>query len=767
MSLETRSPANLRFGTFELDLRIGELRKQGKRIKLQEQPFHVLTVLLQRPGEVVTRDQLRSQIWPADTFVDFDNSLNTSINKLREALSDSADSPRYIETLPRRGYRFIASVTGTDSKGMAIGATAPTHGWKIAVLVAVMVAALVGGGLYWRSRRARQLTEKDTIVLADFANTTGDPVFDDALKQGLRVQLEQSPFLNILSDEKVSEQLPLMGRQKGDRLTKDLARDLCQRLGNQAVLAGSISNLGSHYVIGLNALNCRSGDPLAREQVEADSRERVLTSLGESVKKMREKLGESLASVQKYDAPIEQATTPSLEALQVHSLGLRTWYTKGGSAAIPFFQRAVELDPNFAMAYARLGARYDELGKPTLAAENIRKAYDLREKVSERERLYIETHYHESVTGDLERAVQVFEVWQQTYPRDETPYNNLAYLYANIFGNYEKALQEAREAVRLGPDQDNYVVLCALYLRLNRLNEAEAVLKQAEELKLQSELLLWDRYTLASLRGNTLEMEGPMAAAAGNRDAEDILHEVEAWSEAYYGRLKKARALFRQLREAAQHSGNIDSMAGRQANAADLEAYLGDAQQARADAEAASRLAPNRDVQVEAAFALALAGDARRAEELAVGLEKSWPFDTGLRRFWLPTIRGAVALERKDAGKALELLRAMSPYDMVAIGHMEPVYLRGLAYLMQGDGISAATEFQKIIDYPGIVLQNPLGALARLGLARAYALQRDTAKSRAAYQDFLTLWKDADPDISILKEAKAEYAKLSAVRTGL
>src|SRR5262249_6107671 len=401
MSFETQPPAILRFGVFEVDLRAGELRKQGKRIKLQEQPFHVLAALLQRPGDVVTREELRNQNWPPDTFVDFDNSLNTAVNKLRDALGDSADSPRFIETLPRRGYRFIAPVASVGVPAVSLTATTPIrNNWKIAVVIIVAASVLAGARVYLRSRRTPLLTEKDTIVLADFTNTTGDPVFDDTLKQGLRVQLEQSPYLNVLSDQQIDEQLKLMAHSAGERLTSDLARDLCQRVGSKAVLNGTISNLGSHYVIGLNAWNCHTGDALAGEQAEADSREHVLKSLGESATKIRQRLGESIASIQKYDAPIEQATTPSLEALQAYTLANKTWNAKGATPSIPLFKRAIELDPNFAMAYGRLGVAYGPSGENTLSIENTRKAYDLRAKVSQRERLYIESHYYHYATNE-------------------------------------------------------------------------------------------------------------------------------------------------------------------------------------------------------------------------------------------------------------------------------------------------------------------------------------------------------------------------------
>jgi DNA-binding winged helix-turn-helix (wHTH) protein/tetratricopeptide (TPR) repeat protein len=742
LALETRSPGILRFGTFEVDLRSGELRKQGVRIKLQEQPFHVLTLLLQRPGDIVTREELRSENWPADTFVDFDNSLNTAINKLREALGDSADSPRFIETLPRRGYRFIASVGSNDRKELAITA----RSWKIVVPVAIVVltAVAVAGGFIWHTRKAR-LTEKDTIVLADFANTTGETVFDDTLKQGLRVQLEQSPFLNILSDQKVDEVLQLMGRPKDERLTQDVTREVCQRAGSKAFLIGTISSLGTHYVIGLKGLNCRTGDGLASEQVEADSREHVLKALSESATSMRKKLGESLATIQKYDAPVE-VTTPSLEALKAYSLGMKTWHQKGETAALPFFRRAVELDPKFAMAYARLG-RVDD---PTLTAENTRKAYELRNKLSERERLYIEAHYYDSVRGDLDKAAEVYEVWQRTYPRDVEPYQNLANIYSE-FGNFEKALEVAREALRLEADnEENYLSVGHFYICLNRLDEADAVYKQAEERQLESEPLLYQRYNLAFLKRDSGEMERLVATSAGKQGA-DSLHSWVAWAAAYHGRLRKARELFRPETE-----GGCQICAGL----ALIEAHFGETQQARADAEAALKVVNSGEDEFQwAALALALAGDVTRAEKLADELNDKFPLNTVVQRFLLPTIRATMALSRKDPGKAVELLREMSPYEFGA-QCLRPIYMRGRAYLMLHDGTAAAAEFQKVIDHPGIVEKCPVGALAHLGLARAYALEGDKAESRAAYLDFLTLWKDADPDIPILREAKSEYAKL-------
>src|SRR5215470_16807151 len=755
MARDPRPLAILRFGTSEVDLRAGELRKQGVRIKLQEQPFHVLTLLIQKPGEVVTREELRDHNWSPDTFVDFDNSLNTAINKLREALGDSAENPRFIETLPRRGYRFLLPVSGDHQKETSN----LTVKWKLAACVlAIALLIAVVGSLYRRSRNTQRLTEKDTIVLADFTNTTGDPVFDDTLKQGLRVQLEQSPFLNILSDQQVDEQLKLMARSAGERLTPELARDLCQRMGSKAALNSTISTLGSHYVLGLSALNCHNGDALATEQVEADSREHVLKALGDAATKMRQKLGESLASIEKYDAPMEQATTASLEALQAYSIGLRTDDAKGQAAALPFYQRAVQLDPKFAMAYARLGHHYavTGAGAPHLSAENVRKAYELRERVTERERLYIEAHYYRDVTGEEDKAASVWEVMQQTYPRAVESYSNLAGFYGRL-GNYEKALEEAHEALRLAPDdQNSYTTVGYLFMCLNRLDEAQAAFKQAEERHLESELLLSERYSLAFLKGDA---DGMARVAESAAPTKPLLLVLQGLTEAYYGRLRKARELLRRAVESAKQNGAVGRAATFQAFGSLTEAYLGDLQHARADADAALPLAANRIAQTEAALALALAGDTEHAEKLTAVLNENFPLNTVVQGMWVPTTRAAIALSHKNPAKAIELLRVVSSYEL-GTTRLLPIYERGRAYLMLHDGSAAAAEFQKVIDHPGIVREFPVGALAHLGLGRAYVLQGDTAKAKAAYQDFLTLWKDADQDIPILKQAKTEYAKL-------
>jgi serine/threonine protein kinase/tetratricopeptide (TPR) repeat protein len=636
--------------------------------------------------------------------------------------------------------------------------------WKIAAPV-LLVVLLVAGGLYYRShQQSNRLTDKDTIVLSDFDNKTGEPVFDDTLKQGLSVQLEQSPFLGLLTADKVNETLKLMGRPTSDRLTPEITREVCQRTGSKAMLTGSIAGLGSQYVIGLKAVDCNTGEVLAEAQEQAAGKEAVLKALDNAAISLRSKLGESLTSVQKYAVPLVELTTPSLEALKAFSLGRKTFYAQGGTAALPFFKRAAELDPNFAAAYGAMSTVYGNLNQPGRSAENARKAYDLREKVSEKERLAIEANYFLAATGELEKAAQAYEQWQQTYPRDYETYGNLAFISGSL-GNLEKSLEENREALRLEPNTGtSYASLGNAYVSLNRLDEAEAVYKQAEQRKLGGEFLLYNRYQLAFLKGDAPQMAQLASQAMGKPGTEDALLASQADTEAWYGKLKNARELTRRAMDSARHSDANETAAAYQAAAALREAESGDPKQARADADAALKLALNRDVRVMAALALARADDTAGAEKLATELDKTFPLDTHIQRYWLPTIRAGVSLERKDPTRAIELLQLASTVELgqatSSTVFLCPVYLRGEAYLMLHDGNRSAAEFQKFIDHRGLVASFPWGALARLGLARAYALQGDTAKAKAAYQDFLTLWKDADPDVPILKEAKAEYGKL-------
>ncbi|MGB8889367.1 MAG: hypothetical protein WCC87_21770 [Candidatus Korobacteraceae bacterium] len=640
--------------------------------------------------------------------------------------------------------------------------TGKTWGWVAATVVVVVAASAV---TYVVSHRPPKFTDKDSIVLADFDNNAGDPVFDDTLKQGLGVQIAQSPFLHLVSDSRVNATLKLMGRAPGDRLTPEVTREVCQRTSSTAMLTGAIARLGSQYVIGLKVLDCNTGDVLAEAQQQAANKEAVLKALDTGAASLRRQLGESLPSVEKYATPLAQATTPSLEALRAYSLAQKTRASKGETAALPFYKRAVELDSNFAMAYRTMAVVYGNLSESARAAEIARKAYQLRENVSERERFSIEASYYIYATGELEKAAQSYEQWQQIYPRDSVPYVNLGFIYG-FLGNWEKAVTEDREALLLEPnDEANYGNLGYAYASLNRLDEAEAVYKQAEKHNLEGESLLANRYQLAFLKGDATQMKQMVAAAMGKLGTEDLLLATQADTEAWSGKLKNARELTQQAMDSAQHNDAKETAATYQATTALAEAESGNRQKARAEAEAALNLSANLDVREMAGLALARAGDTLGAEKIATELDKTFPLDTMVQRYWLPTIRAAVALEQDDPKRAVELLRVASPIEFSIDGPLGPAYVSGEAYLMLHEGDAAAGEFRKFIDHYGLVGNFPWAAMARLGLARAYALDatKDSSsrdKARTAYRDFLTLWKDADPDIPIYKQAKVEYRQL-------
>jgi tetratricopeptide (TPR) repeat protein len=608
-----------------------------------------------------------------------------------------------------------------------------------------------------RSRRSR----RKTVVLADFDNKTGDTVFDDALKQALGVELEQSPFLNVLSDRKVSETLRMMGRPTTERITVDVGRELCLRTGSKALLGGEISSLGSHYLIAVNAEACTSGDTLAKEQVEAASKEDVLKALSRAATSIRTKLGESLPSVQKFDVPIE-ATTSSLEALKNYSMGITVGREKGDAPSIPFLKRAIELDANFPMAYAGLAVSYGNLGQPSLALEYATKAYGLRDRGTEREKLRIAADYFYA-TGEFEKEAQTYELWIANYPRDYVPHGNLSANYVSL-GQYEKALREQQEALRLAPDDVlNYANMGQIYLVLNRLDEAKAMFDQAQARKLEDVSLRLDMYYLAFLRGDSAQMQQQVAWGAGKPGNEDRMLSAQSDAEAFYGRLSKARVFSRRAVDSAVRADSKETAALWQVNAALREAELGDTASAKQGVTAALALSPGRDVRVVAALALARMGDAPRATALVGELERSYATNTLLKLYWLPTINAAIELNKGNSSQSLVSLETVAPYELGNAGfinYLYPAYVRGQAYLLAHNGTAAVAEFQKLLDHGGIVLNFVTGSLAHLQLGRAYAMAGDTAKAKSACQDFFALWKDADPDIPILKEAKAEYAKL-------
>jgi eukaryotic-like serine/threonine-protein kinase len=650
--------------------------------------------------------------------------------------------------------------------------------WKVLVPVAViLIAALIAGAFYFRSRQtAHHLTEKDTIVLADFANSTGDAVFDDTLKTALSVALNQSPFLNVLSDNKVAATLKLMSRPADTKLTPEVTRELCQRAGSKAYLAGSVAGLGHEYVLGLKAVNCQSGDPLAEKQVTATSKEKVLDALGQAASKLRTELGESLATVQKFDVPLAEATTSSLEALKAYSLGRKAFNERGIAAALPYDQRAIELDPKFASGYSAVGSDYSGLGELRRASEYITKAFQLREHASELEKLTIAANYYLSVTGELDKAAQTLQEEIESYPRKFGAHHGLGTVYA-AQGQYEKAAESYRQSLRLAPDSAApYTDLGNTLLSLQRFDETRQIIREAQARKLDNYILHNALYALAFLGADSAAMAEQQQWYADKPEENSGLA-LASDTEAYGGHLGRARELTKRAVDSAIRADNKENGALWQANAALEQAAYGDGREARQSASEALKLAPtSQGVEVEAALALAMAGDTARAESLAQDLGKRFPLDTQMQSLWLPAIQAQLALDKKNPASALNALQAASAIELGAIpfvaniSGLYHVYVRGEAYMADGLGNAAAAEFQKILDHSGIVWNCWTGALAHLGVARANALQAktsqgadaDLARSRAlaAYKDFLTLWKDANPDIPILKEAKAEYAKL-------
>ncbi len=659
--------------------------------------------------------------------------------------------------------RVSATAARVESKPVA---KSVRFRWMVNVAAILVVGLAVCGWLFF-SRKAHALTDKDTIVLADFTNATGDPVFDGTLRQGLSVQLEQSPFLSIISDQQIQQTLQMMGEKPDARLTPEIARELCQRTGSAAVLDGSIAQIGAQYLLTLKALNCVSGESLASTEAQASDKSHVLDALGKTASEIRNKLGESLSTVQKFDTPLEQATTPSLEALKAFSSGFKI-HTTGDAAAIPFYKHAIELDPNFALAYAWLGVSFNDIGELSKDIESTRKAYGLRDRASEPEKYFITARFHKVVTGNLEKAEEALLLWIQAYPRSALPHIYLAGAIYPVTGQYAKAIEHGKEAIRLSPNfSPSYALPMFDYIALNRLDEAKATYEQAIERKLRNGFFPLLLYQIAFLQNDTAGMARQVASAAGTPGVEDWLLGLEADTAAYSGRLRAAREFSRQATDSAERAGEEEAAATYSAASGLREALFGYADAARRRASLAMKRPAGHDVQCVSALALAYAGDDRQAQALTAGLAQSFPEATIVQYNYLPTLRAKLALSNGNTSEALESLRAAAPYELGQTTYsiyrctvMYPVYVRGEAYLAAHQGSEAAAEFQKILDHRGIVLNEPIGALAQLQIGRAYAMQGDTAKAKAAYQDFLTLWNDADPDIPILIAAKAEYSKL-------
>jgi eukaryotic-like serine/threonine-protein kinase len=804
------------FGKLRIDVLARTLRREAELVTLNRRAFDVLLYFVQNPGRVLTREELLKNAWP-DAFVD-ESSLAQSISVLRRALEEKPGDNSYIVTLPGRGYQFVSQVQIIAADNLAVIPDAATAArgssgvifqqqtirtgvitteaqlssragalpaasavripqlWQIAIPL-LLIASVVGGGLYYRSRQGKRLTEKDTIVLADFVNRTGDAIFDDTLKTALNISLRQSPFLNVLPDSQVAKTLQLMTRPAGTKLAPEVARELCQRSGSKAYLAGTIGSLGSQYVLGLKAVNCQSGDTLAEEQVTATAKEKVLDVLGEAASKLRSELGESLATVQKFDVPLAEATTSSLEALKAFSLGGKAYYEKGVAQALLYHQRAIALDPNFAMAYRAVGLDYAHLGETGRTSEYVAKAFQLREHASEREKLAITANYYHNVTRELDKAAQVYRDQIESYPQELAAYNGLGLEYA-AQGQYEKAAAIAKQGRALAPDIPTWNEnLSTATLALQHFDEMQQISDDARARKSPDVILHAATYALAFVRSDSVEMAEEQQWFASQRGLENFGLTLLSDTEAYGGHLAKARELTRQSLDLAVQSDNKESAAIELAIAAQREVAYGNSAEARQSAPAALKLSPaSQGAESEAALAFAMAGDTKRAESLAQDLEKRFPLDTQMQSLWLPVIRAQVALDQNNPASALNALQASSLIELGNIPFVSnisclyPTYVRGQAYLAAGKSTAAAAEFQKILDHSGIVWNCWTGALAHLGVARANARQSRTSqgadanaarvRALAAYQDFLVLWKDADPGIPVLEEAKAEYAKL-------
>jgi eukaryotic-like serine/threonine-protein kinase len=670
---------------------------------------------------------------------------------------------RCLEEDPTRRWQSVAEV---ERELAGVNATGSRGKRMLAAAAGVLVLFAAAG--YFSLHRASKLTAKDTIVLAEFENKTGDSVFDDTLRQGLAVQLEQSPFLTLVSEQRIQQVLHLMTRPVETRLTPEIAREICERTSSAAVLEGSIAGLGSQYILWLRARNCRTGDVLAEEQAQAERKEEVLNALSRIAIQIRTRLGESLATIQEHSTPLEQATTSSLDALKAYSAGWNAAFAHGFAAGIPHLQRAIAIDPQFAMAYADLSIYQWNMGQTDLSAEYTRKAYELRDRVSDRERLWILFLYDRQVTGNLQKELETLESWAQAYPGDWKPWGLLGGWGTFGTGQYKRGIQALREALRLNPDDSFAWGGLALHnLFLDRFGEAADALRRAAERKLEIRDFLVLRYYLAFFKGDEAGMDREIARARGEH-AEDWMSHNQAMVLARSGRMRQGRTMWERAVALAQQAGNRERAAIYESAEAVCEAHFGSAAAAKERARAALDLAKGRDVEYSAAFALALSGDSADSQRLADDLEKRFPEDTPVQFEYLPTLRALSALAHRAPLDAIERLQTALPYDLALpgtaffarFGGLYPAYVRGQAYLEAGRGREAAAEFQKVLDHRGIVLADPIGAVAHLQLGRALVLLGEKDRARSAYQDFLTLWKDADPDIPILQQAKAEYAKL-------
>jgi DNA-binding winged helix-turn-helix (wHTH) protein/tetratricopeptide (TPR) repeat protein len=763
------------FGPFQIDPKKETLLRGGERIDLTPKAFQLLLVLVRHSNETVTKDQLMQSVWP-ETFVE-ETNLTRNVFSLRKALGET-EQDRYIITVPGQGYRLAHSARLVVPEEISIVAgsqarvqvqIAETKSWWRIVAAAFLLLGASAGALRLFMHRKPVLTEKSKFVLAEFSNSTGDPVFDGTLRQGLAIQLEQSPFLSLMSEGRIQQTLAMMGRPADVRLAGETAREVCQRSGATVVINGSITPLGSGYVLGLQARNCASGDVLDEELQQLSKKEDVLSALSQIASRLRTRVGESLATVEKYSTPLAEATTPSLEALKAYSTGWQVHAVHGASAALPFFQRAAEIDPQFAMAHASLGRIYADLDQLGLAAASITRAWELRDRTSEHEKFFITSNYEIFVTGNLEAAQPICEAWARAYPREALPHLTLAGIVHKAPGRYEAALDESRKAVELDPDfWVGYYGLGVNNVYLGRLNDAESVLRAATARGFDSDELIMLAYDIAFLKDDRAGMDRQAARARARPGGENWMSAREALVSVNSGRLQEARKISQRAVLQAQQAGQPERASLWAAGAAVHEALVGNKKAASEWARLALKLSNSREVEYGAALALAMSDDLSRARAIEDDIDKRFAEDSSVQFNYLPTVRAVLALNRGEPGQAVELLQVASPHELGIprsaisglFGALYPPYFRGQAYLAANRGAEASGEFQKILDHRGIVVSDPIAALAHLQLGRAYVLMGEMEKAKSAYQDFLALWENADAEIPILQQAKRESAKL-------
>jgi DNA-binding winged helix-turn-helix (wHTH) protein/tetratricopeptide (TPR) repeat protein len=758
------------FGPFRVDAEKETLLRSGDPVPLTPKTFQILLVLVRHSQEIVTKDDLLKAVWP-DTFVEEAN-LSRNIFMLRKALGESPQDHKYILTVPGRGYRLAENVRLVPDQEFSLIAAnrekvevqiTEKRSVKWVVTVAAVLVAATAAGVWRFSRQRPMLSARDTVVLAEFANSTGDKVFDDTLREGMAVQLEQSPYLSLISDQRIRHTLVLMGMSADVELTPELAREVCARTGSAAVIEGSIASLGSRYVLGLIAKSCRTGETLDDEMAQAAHKEDVLNTLSQIASRFRKRVGESLETIDQHNTPLAEATTSSLEALEAYTMAWKVHFASGATASMPLFRRAVEIDPNFAMAHAALGRIYQDIDESDLSSASLSRAWQLRERTSDREKFFITANYEALVTGNMEEARQTCEAWSRTYPRDAIPTTLLSGYVNKVAGRYEVALDWARKSIGLDPDFGiAYYSLAANNMYLNRLDEAENGLRLAAGRGLEIDEHVGLAHDLAFLKGDWAGMERASMRARQRTGGEGWISNKEAFALAYYGRLTEAESATDRAVTFSEHTREQERAGLWEVGSAVREALFGNRGEARQRAGRALKLSRNREVEYGAAFALARSGEMAEAETLANDIEKRFPEDTSARFSYMPTLKAVFALQRGDAAKAIEELRSAIPYETglprLLVGAMYPVYVRGEALLAEGRGAEAAAEFQKILDHRGVMVSDPVGALARLELGRAYRIAGDRAKATAAYEDFLALWKDADRGVPVLLEARRESA---------